>query len=170
MFLHQKQILGVFNVKGSIGSSMNVIEKAKTNRIRCDCKKCSYRRSRGPITYCSYYDIFSPERTSCARYDGPSISSPVKKKAAHKKKASKWFTLVPNNNSRSPSGKRDLFLYRRAHSSYMNHGIAHSELSWSNQVKNMLYWIKITYLCAHTRGCIYKQIPNRSVGDRLLFT
>ena len=55
-----------------------------------------------------------------------------------------------------------LILFCAPHSSHMNYGIAHSELSWSITVKNMLYWIKIMYLRAYARGYIYKQIPNQS--------
>ena len=69
-------------MKGKTGTPLNYAGRAKKDRIPSDCTKCARRRSRGSITYCDYYDIFSPDRKTCARYDGP----PVKVGGAKKKK------------------------------------------------------------------------------------
>lgn len=68
-------------MKGKIGVAMNVTGRARSDRIACDCSKCSNRRSRGKIVYCQYYDIFDPNRKSCARYDGPKVHEKGQKSA-----------------------------------------------------------------------------------------
>ena len=40
----------------------------KAERITCDCERCKYSKRGAGTIYCSYYDEFSPNRKSCARY------------------------------------------------------------------------------------------------------
>lgn len=55
--------------KGSTGTETNVIIKMqKADRIACDCERCYYSKRGAGTIYCSYYDIFSPKRKTCARY------------------------------------------------------------------------------------------------------
>ncbi len=74
--------------KGSTGTSMqgsiiNINKRVKS--IQCDCSKCSHKRSKGAINYCTYYDIFSPNKKTCVRYTGSIIKS---NKSKNKKKKS----------------------------------------------------------------------------------
>lgn len=55
-------------MKGRTGAPMNYAGRAKTDKVKSDCSMCIHRRSKGSIKYCSYYDIFSPDRKACARY------------------------------------------------------------------------------------------------------
>ncbi len=67
--------------KGSIGTQTNtIIRMKKPNPIPCDCGKCIHRKTRGAIKYCSYYDIFSPNKTFCSRYGGPKVRNKTSKK------------------------------------------------------------------------------------------
>ena len=69
--------------KGATGTSMQgkIINTNKGIKpIPCDCSKCSHKRSKGAIKYCSYYDIFSPNKTMCARYAGATIKPKKQKK------------------------------------------------------------------------------------------
>lgn len=55
--------------KGSIGTQTStVIHVKKANRIACDCSRCKHSKKGAGTIYCSYYDIFSPNRKTCARY------------------------------------------------------------------------------------------------------
>ena len=55
--------------KGSTGVETNVIIKLKRpDRIPCDCERCKHSQRAAGTIYCSYYDIFSPNRKKCARY------------------------------------------------------------------------------------------------------
>lgn len=63
----------------SMGGSI-IYTKKHTKVIPCDCKKCNYRVTRGNIEYCRYYDIFSPNKSRCARYTGANPSKGKKRK------------------------------------------------------------------------------------------
>lgn len=52
------------------GSMRRRIDKGK---VRSDCKRCSYRRSSGGTSICTYYDEFTPDRKFCLRYDGAKV-------------------------------------------------------------------------------------------------
>lgn len=55
--------------KGSTGTNTStVIRVPKADRIECDCARCKHSKRGVGTLYCTYYDIFSPARKSCARY------------------------------------------------------------------------------------------------------
>jgi len=55
--------------KGSIGVETNVIiHLKKAERIACDCERCKHSKRGAGTIYCTYYDEFSPQRKTCARY------------------------------------------------------------------------------------------------------
>jgi len=68
--------------KGSIGTQTNtIIHIKKIKPIPCDCNKCIHRKTRGTIKYCSYYDIFSPNKNFCSRYGGTKVKNKTRKKS-----------------------------------------------------------------------------------------
>ena len=72
-------------MKGSIGTQTStIIHVKKPKRIKCDCSKCRHGKKAAGTIYCSYYDIFSPKRTSCVRYWGPKPKNSKKQKKKHK--------------------------------------------------------------------------------------
>lgn len=51
------------------GTAMGRIENTrKVKAIKCNCRKCCNAIRAHKTLYCSYYDIFSPHKTKCARY------------------------------------------------------------------------------------------------------
>lgn len=71
--------------KGSIGTQTStIIHVKKANRIACDCARCKYSKKGAGTIYCSYYDIFSPNRKTCARYWCVKPSQTIKKKKKKK--------------------------------------------------------------------------------------
>ena len=55
--------------KGSTGVETNVIiQLKKPDRIQCDCERCRHSKRAAGTLYCTYYDIISPKRKTCARY------------------------------------------------------------------------------------------------------
>lgn len=65
--------------KGSTGTSTSTIIKVKKpDRVKCDCSRCKHSKRGAGTIYCSYYDIFSPDRKNCARYW--CVKPPQKKK------------------------------------------------------------------------------------------
>lgn len=55
--------------KGSTGTETNVIiHVKKAERIKCDCERCKHSKRGAGTIYCTYYDEFSPNRKTCARY------------------------------------------------------------------------------------------------------
>lgn len=72
--------------KGSTGTATNsIIYMKKANRIPCDCEHCKRNNRRIGISHCTYYDIISPNRKTCARYLGPNPVANKKKKTVAKK-------------------------------------------------------------------------------------
>ncbi|MEE0725277.1 MAG: hypothetical protein UCV58_02015 [Clostridium saudiense] len=71
-------------MKGSVGVSTNtIIYMKKPKKIICDCEKCKHSKRGAGTIYCTYYDIISPRRKTCARYWG------VKPKKTNSKKKTK---------------------------------------------------------------------------------
>ena len=55
--------------KGSMVTQTNtIIRVKKPGPISCDCERCRHSKCRGDTVYCSYYDIFSPDKKTCSRY------------------------------------------------------------------------------------------------------
>jgi hypothetical protein len=55
--------------KGSTGAPTNWIVNAKrVDLINCNCKNCFHSKQGAGTTYCSYYDLFSPNRKRCSRF------------------------------------------------------------------------------------------------------
>ena len=55
--------------KGSTGVETNVIiHVKKPDKIRCDCQRCRHSKRAAGTIYCTYYDIISPNKKTCARY------------------------------------------------------------------------------------------------------
>ena len=51
------------------GTAMGRIENTrKVKAIPCNCRTCCNAKKAHKTLYCSYYDIFSPHKTKCARY------------------------------------------------------------------------------------------------------
>lgn len=76
--------------KGSTGTETNVIIHMKRPKsIKCNCERCRHFQRKGTIRYCRYYDIFSPERTSCARYWCVKPDPEKRKKKSKNKKMNK---------------------------------------------------------------------------------
>lgn len=73
------------------GSKGYRIDKGK---VRADCRKCSYRRTRGAISYCDYYDIFSPNKKYCIRYHGPKVTD-AKVRSNYKIKEDSYRKVYP---------------------------------------------------------------------------
>lgn len=72
--------------KGSTGvNTSTMIHVKKPDKIQCDCRRCYHSKRSGDTLYCSFYDIFSPARQSCARYWCVK-PAPKQKKAKSKKK------------------------------------------------------------------------------------
>ena len=49
-------------------STGRIIDTRKVKPIKARCDKCSHFQKKGRITYCKYFDQFSPNRERCARF------------------------------------------------------------------------------------------------------
>jgi len=75
--------------KGSTGVQTNAITYIKkADRIPCDCERCKHSKRGAGTLYCTYYDIISPNRKTCARYWCVNPVPKIRKKA-NKKTSSK---------------------------------------------------------------------------------
>ena len=74
--------------KGRIGVQTNtIIHVKKPEPIPCDCRRCRHSKRCGDTVYCSYYDIFSPDKKTCSRYWGVKPAPKNRKKSVkHSKK------------------------------------------------------------------------------------
>lgn len=71
------------------GTSMNstiINTRNKVKPVLCNCSRCSYKTTKGDIKYCTYYDIFSPNKKFCLRYSGPAIIKKGKNKRVEENK------------------------------------------------------------------------------------
>ncbi len=67
--------------KGATGTSANrIINIKKVETIKCNCSDCYHSKRAAGTIYCSYYDLFSPNRKKCTRYYPVSGANPKKKK------------------------------------------------------------------------------------------
>lgn len=67
--------------KGSVGTPTNtIIRMKKPNKIACDCERCKHSKKGAGTIYCTYYDIISPKKKTCARYWGVKPTGKKKKK------------------------------------------------------------------------------------------
>ena len=74
--------------KGSTGvNTSTVVHLKKADRIQCDCSRCRLSKRAAGTLYCTYYDIISPNRKTCARYW--CVKPPQKTKKEKGKKKSK---------------------------------------------------------------------------------
>lgn len=65
--------------KGSTGANTSsVIHVKKAKQILCDCSRCRHSKRAAGTIYCTYYDLFSPNKKSCTRYW--CVKPPAKKK------------------------------------------------------------------------------------------
>lgn len=65
--------------KGSTGTNTStMIHVKKPDSKKCDCARCRHSKRGAGTIYCSYYDIFSPDRKTCPRYW--CVKPPPKKK------------------------------------------------------------------------------------------
>lgn len=72
--------------KGSTGSNTStIIRTKKPDAIKCDCSRCRHSKKAAGTIYCSYYDIFSPNRKTCRRYWCVKPAQKVKKTKKAKK-------------------------------------------------------------------------------------
>lgn len=55
--------------RGYTGVATNVVTRIKkANRISCNCERCYHSKRGAGTLYCTYYDVISPKRKTCARY------------------------------------------------------------------------------------------------------
>lgn len=78
--------------KGKYGAPMNsIVRLKKPNKIPCDCERCYHsERRNGSILHCMYYNLYPPQKTTCARYWS---TKSVPKSRKKKSKKSKEFNI-----------------------------------------------------------------------------